>query len=131
MPRIRELFSRPNSRHVTELRHDLEISQKLFANFSAVSRQTAWPAGISPHAGRLIAEMSNHHPDNSESRGTNPQSLGLADLAQILSNSGPKPVTVEMLEADIIAGAPRNGDGTMNLVHYAAWLARETKHGGD
>jgi hypothetical protein len=37
-----------------------------------------------------------------------------------------------MLEADIAAGAPANADGTMNLIHYAAWLAREAKkHGGD
>jgi len=26
------------------------------------------------------------------------------------------------LEADIAAGAPTNADGTVNLVHYGAWL---------
>jgi hypothetical protein len=54
-----------------------------------------------------------------------PQSLRLADLARILSALGPRPVTVETLQADIEDGAPRNADGTMNLVHYIAWLISE------
>jgi hypothetical protein len=55
----------------------------------------------------------------------NPQALRLADMAGILSASGPSPVTAEMLQADIADGVPTNADGTLNLVHYAAWLARE------
>ncbi len=31
-------------------------------------------------------------------------------------------VRLEVIEADLEAGAPRNADGTINLVHYAAWL---------
>jgi hypothetical protein len=30
-----------------------------------------------------------------------------------------------MLQADLDAGAPANADGSINLVHYAAWLVRE------
>ena len=60
-----------------------------------------------------------------------PQSLRLADMARILSASGPKPVTVEMLQADIDDGAPQNRDGTMNLVEYARWLVKETLRGSD
>lgn len=55
----------------------------------------------------------------------NPQSLRLEDLARILSAAGPRPVTVETLWADIDDGAPVNPDGSLNLVHYAAWLVRE------
>ena len=51
--------------------------------------------------------------------------LSLADLAALLSRVGGKPVTAEMIRADIDAGAPANPDGTINLVHYTAWLARE------
>jgi len=51
--------------------------------------------------------------------------LPLADLAALLSRVGGKPVTADMIRADIDAGAPANPDGTMNLVHYTAWLARE------
>jgi hypothetical protein len=29
--------------------------------------------------------------------------------------------------ADIADGAPTNPDGTVNLVHYAAWLALKTR----
>jgi hypothetical protein len=35
-------------------------------------------------------------------------------------------ISVDMLRADIAAGAPTNADGTMNLLHYAAWLNRQT-----
>ena len=61
----------------------------------------------------------------------NPQALRLADMARILTASGPKPVTVEMLEADIEDGAPANADGTLNLVQYVAWLVKEMASGGD
>jgi len=50
-------------------------------------------------------------------------------LARILSAAGPKVVTVDMLQADIDAGAPTNADGTINLVHYVAWLVKEMGHG--
>ena len=55
--------------------------------------------------------------------------LPLADLAALLSRVGGKPVTAEMVRADIDAGAPANPDGTMNLIHYAAWLVKECARG--
>ncbi len=58
-----------------------------------------------------------------------PTALSVTDAATLLSRAGGEPVTVEMLEADIAAGAPANGDGTLNLVHYAAWLVREIARG--
>ena len=63
--------------------------------------------------------------------GLNPQALRLEDLARILTALGPMPVTVEVLRADIEQGAPTNRDGTVNLLHIAAWLAREAQRGGD
>jgi hypothetical protein len=45
-------------------------------------------------------------------------------MAKVLSAVGGRRITEEMVRADIDAGAPVNPDGTMNLVHYAAWLAR-------
>jgi len=61
----------------------------------------------------------------------NPQGLRLEDLARILSASGPRPVTVEMLRADIDDGAPVNPDGTINVIQYTVWLVREMTRGGD
>jgi hypothetical protein len=56
----------------------------------------------------------------------NPTSLTFSDAARLLSRAGSQLVTVQMLEADLAAGAPTNADGTINLVHYAAWLVKET-----
>jgi hypothetical protein len=55
----------------------------------------------------------------------NPTALPLADAARALTQVGGESVTEEMLRADVAAGAPTNTDVTINLVHYAAWLAKE------
>ena len=59
----------------------------------------------------------------------NPAALPLRDAARLLSKTGGQPITTEMLEADIAEGAPTNPDGTINLVHYAAWLVKELASG--
>jgi len=61
----------------------------------------------------------------------NPAALPLADAARLLSAAGGQRITVDMLEADQVVGAPANADGTLNLVHYAAWLVREMSGRGD
>ncbi len=53
-----------------------------------------------------------------------------AQLARILAAAGSRRITEAMVRADIDAGAPTNADGTINLVHYTAWLVREVA-GGD
>lgn len=55
--------------------------------------------------------------------------LSVVDAATILSRAGSKLVTAELVRKDIDAGAPTNPDGTLNLVHYAAWLSKERAHG--
>lgn len=57
--------------------------------------------------------------------GLNPSALALADAARLLSKVGGQAITAAMLHADIAAGAPTNANGTLNLVHYAAWLVQE------
>ena len=74
--------------------------------------------------------MSEHNDEGRQHGPLNPQALQLADVARVLTALGPKPIAVEMLQKDIDDGAPRNPDGTMNLVHYAAWLVKEVS-GGD
>ncbi len=74
-----------------------------------------------------------HAPSPEHAQGVsrlNPAALGVADAARVLSRIGGKPVTEEMLRADIDAGAPTNANGTINLVHYAAWLVKEMSVGG-
>ena len=46
----------------------------------------------------------------------NPASLTPEDAARMLG------ISEAMLRADLAAGAPTNADGTINLIHYAAWL---------
>jgi len=48
-----------------------------------------------------------------------------AEMAMLLRHSSGMPLTEEMIRQDIADGAPTNVDGTMNLVHYTAWLLRE------
>lgn len=72
-------------------------------------------------------------PHGASGQGTsrlNPAALGVADAARVLSRIGGKPITEQMLRADIDAGAPVNTDGTLNLVHYAAWLVKAMSLGG-
>jgi len=51
-----------------------------------------------------------------EKKVLNPAALTVEEAAKTLG------IRQEWLEADIEAGAPTNADGTVNLVHYGAWL---------
>ncbi|QOJ04319.1 MAG: hypothetical protein HRU71_12845 [Planctomycetia bacterium] len=55
----------------------------------------------------------------------NPSALSIADAARLLTAAGGQLVTAEMIQSDVDAGAPANADGTINLIHYAAWLVKE------
>ena len=57
--------------------------------------------------------------------------MTLEQAARVLAAVGARCATVENLRRDIEAGAPVNADGTVNLVHYAAWLAKEMAARGD
>lgn len=46
-----------------------------------------------------------------------PTALALADAARMLSMAAGATIDVTMLEADVVAGAPTNANGTLNLVH--------------
>ncbi len=57
--------------------------------------------------------------------------MTLEQAARVLAAVGARHATVENIRRDIEAGAPMNADGTVNLVHYAAWLAKEMAARGD
>lgn len=46
-------------------------------------------------------------------------------LVRLLKQAGSRTISEETLAADLESGAPRNTDGTINLIEYAAWLAKE------
>ena len=63
--------------------------------------------------------------DDNGKQSLSPTSLTVADAARLLTKAGGQSVNVGMIQADLADGAPANADGTINLVHYAAWLVRE------
>ena len=64
--------------------------------------------------------MTDTNADGRPGGPPNPQALSLEDVARVLTASGWKPVTVDMVRADIDDGAPVNPDGTVSLVNCAA-----------
>lgn len=67
----------------------------------------------------------------SEEPRINPLALTIPDAAKLLSKAGGRVIRTDQIEADIAAGAPTNADGTISLISYAAWLAREERARGD
>ena len=53
----------------------------------------------------------------------------VALLAEILAKVGRRRITTEAIKEDLRDGAPRNPDGTIDLVQYTAWLCKEDKRG--
>ena len=45
-------------------------------------------------------------------------------LVNILKQAGSRLISAEKLAADFAAGAPKNEDGTINLIEFAAWLVK-------
>lgn len=62
--------------------------------------------------GRKLCRSVTRPPDGP----ADPTRLSPADAARMLG------VALEAIQEDLDAGAPRNPDGRVNLVHYAAWL---------
>ena len=67
--------------------------------------------------------------DDESRKPINPSALVLADAARLLAKVGGPSITESMLRNDVTSGAPTNKDGTINLVHYAAWLVKEMGRG--
>ena len=52
-------------------------------------------------------------------------------LVDVLVKSGFRDMTLELLHSDFELGAPRNPDGTVNLIHYMAWILKEMYNGAE
>lgn len=74
--------------------------------------------------------MADDRDEQAPAGGLNPNALSVANAARLLSKVSGEQVTEETIRADLAAGAPANRDGSINLVHYAAWLVKEMS-GGD
>ena len=58
-----------------------------------------------------------------------PNRLTVEQAAKLLSAAAKIRVSTEQIMEDLEAGAPRNPDGTINLMHYAAWMVKEMGRG--
>ena len=45
-------------------------------------------------------------------------------LVNILKGAGSRLISAELLSADFESGAPKNEDGTINLIEFAAWIMK-------
>ena len=63
-------------------------------------------------------------PDN-----VNPSALTVDQAAQLLTKVMRQQIPAAQIGQDVMAGAPTNADGTINLLHYAAWLVKEMGRG--
>ncbi len=59
------------------------------------------------------------------------QALTPENIVKILTRSGCRIMTLELLQEDIEAGLPTNADGTINLLTYAAWVIKEMNSNGN
>ena len=55
----------------------------------------------------------------------NPMAMPVESAAKLLSALARRQISADQITADIDAGAPTNADGTINVLHYAAWLLGE------
>lgn len=53
------------------------------------------------------------------------------EFVKLLKQVGCRTASLEALEKDIAAGAPINEDGTINFLHYTAWLLKESNNGSN
>lgn len=58
-----------------------------------------------------------------------PNQLSTEQLVKLLSAAYRERINEEKVRQDLDAGAPTNADGTINLVHYTAWQAKEMSRG--
>lgn len=66
--------------------------------------------------------MENHN---------NPLALPPEKLVEMLLKLGFRDMTPDLLQQDEENGAPRNADGTFNLIHYMAWMIKEINGNGN
>ncbi len=89
---------------------------KLTQNTATPTPPTPAPQGPTP-------------PDTATQPKLNPNAMSVIDLAKLLSRVGGTDIAPEVIEQDIEEGMPTNPDGTVSVVHYAAWLVQEmTQH---
>ncbi len=77
-----------------------------------------------------VASLAEREPTMSgDGARIDPNRLTIEQAAKLLSAAAKVRVPPEQIAADLEAGAPRNDDGTISLVRYAAWILKEMGRG--
>ena len=50
--------------------------------------------------------------------------INIPDLVKLLKLAGSRHASEDAIRQDVEEGAPVNHDGTVNLIHYTAWLVK-------
>jgi hypothetical protein len=79
-----------------------------------------------PHEAQPNDERLEAQPNRLSPAAMSPQAA-----SRLLTAACGRLVPAEQVELDLASGAPTNPDGTINLVHYAAWLIKEMSGRGD
>jgi hypothetical protein len=64
-----------------------------------------------------------------ENAPVDPNRITPEKAAKLLSAAAKIRIPAEQIVRDIADGAPQNADGTINLMHYTAWLVKEMGRG--
>ena len=55
----------------------------------------------------------------------NREHISKENFVTAMRRAGSRTLTLEWLESDVAAGAPVNADGTVDILKYIAWVAKE------
>ena len=55
----------------------------------------------------------------------NREHISKENFVTAMRRAGSRTLTLERLESDVSAGAPVNADGTVDILKYIAWVAKE------
>ena len=55
----------------------------------------------------------------------NREHISKENFVTAMRSAGSRTLTLERLESDVAAGAPVNADGTVDILKYIAWVAKE------
>ena len=55
----------------------------------------------------------------------NREHISKENFVTAMRRAGSRTRTLERLESDVAAGAPVNADGTVDILKYVAWVAKE------
>lgn len=92
-------------------------------------RSSTGKTSRSRNSAKASATISYSQTATNSGAAADPARLSIEQLATLLGRASGESITDEHIKADVSAGAPVNEDGSMNLLHYTAWLAslRETR----